>query len=66
MKNIVLSKIKNLRQEHGFTLEYVAKVLGYKSVKGYYEVETGRIKLRIEHIEKLSSLYNIPMENFFK
>lgn len=64
MNEKILIKIKNLREERGLTLQQMAEILGYSSAKGYYEVENGKIKLRIEHLEKLSNFFNIPIQNF--
>lgn len=64
MNRKILIKIKKLRKDNGLTLQQMAEILGYSSAKGYYEVETGRIKLRIEHLEKLSIFFNVPIKNF--
>lgn len=60
-----LMKIKKIRKEHNLTQKDMAKILGYKTAKGYHDIECGKIKLKLEHLEKLSSKFNIPLEKFF-
>lgn len=64
MNEKILIKIKKIREERGLTLQQMAEIVGYSSAKGYYEVETGKIKLRIEHLEKISKFFDIPIQNF--
>lgn len=61
----ILMKIKKNRKEHNLTQKDMAKILGYKTAKGYHDIECGKIKLKLEHLEKLSSKFNIPLEKFF-
>lgn len=58
-------KIKKFRKEHNLTQKDMAEVLGYKTAKGYHDIECGRIKLKLEHLEKLSLKFSIPLEKFF-
>lgn len=62
----ILMKIKKLREDRGLSLKDVAKGIGYKSGKGYYEVESGKISLKVEHVEKLANFYGISVTYFFR
>lgn len=65
MNEKILKKIKMIREERGLSIIEMANILGYESTKGYYDVESGRVKLRIEHLERLSKYLKIPIEKFF-
>ena len=61
----VLKKIKKWRKINNLTQNDMAKILGYKTSKGYHDVECGKTKLKIEHLQKISTKFHIPIENFF-
>ena len=62
----ILTKIKQMRKKyHNLIQKDMADILGYKTAKAYHDIECGRIKLKLEHLEKLSSKFNIPLEKFF-
>ena len=65
MRKEILEKIKTMREDKGLTLHDVANGIGYGSAKGYHDVESGKIKLRVEHLEKLSKFYQMPIKKFF-
>ena len=50
----ILMKIKKIRKEHNLTQKDMAEILGYKTAKGYHDIECGRVKLKF-----------IPLEKFF-
>nr|DAZ17071.1 MAG TPA: Helix-turn-helix XRE-family like protein [Caudoviricetes sp.] len=62
----ILIRIKKLRKKNNLTQKDMAKILGYKSAKGYHDIECGRIKIRLEHLQKLSSNFHIPIKYFFE
>ncbi|WP_051296659.1 helix-turn-helix domain-containing protein [Anaeroarcus burkinensis] len=65
MENILI-KIRSLREKHGFTLKKLAKVTGYRSAKGYRDLENGNVKLTVEHLKSLAEFYNISICYFFE
>lgn len=60
-----LKVMKKLRIEKGLTLQDVADGINYHTGKGYYDIESGRSKVRLEHLEKLSEFYKVPISVFF-
>ena len=44
----------------------VANYLGFDSKNGYWSIENGRTRLRVEHILALCRLYNVPAEFFLQ
>lgn len=58
--------LRELRIERGYTLEEVAKLLGYKSKSGYWALEHRKVRLTVDKIEKLSKLYGVEKEIFLK
>lgn len=63
--NNVLVKIKEMREKNGLTLNDLACVTGYQSAKGYRDLEMGKIKLTVEHLQRLADFYNLPICFFF-
>ena len=61
-----LIKIKSLRKKNSMTQKDMAKLIGYKTAKGYHDVECGRIKLRLEHLQKISAKFKVPVSYFFE
>lgn len=65
MKKVNLKKIKELRKEAGLSLEYMAKLLGYESLNGYYYLEIGRGKFAAEALAKVADEFKVPIEELF-
>ncbi len=57
-------KLKKLRDQHGFSQEYVANELGI-SQSTYFKLEAEQIRLTVERAKQLSKLYEIDPEYFF-
>lgn len=66
MSEINLHALKRLRKQRGFTVENVARYLGFKNAVSYWRVENGKVTLKASHLKDLSDLYNLPMEQFFR
>lgn len=58
--NILATKIRKLREIHGYPQEYVAFQLGV-SQAAYSKKETGRTELSLSVLQQVSSLYNISL-----
>lgn len=59
------NKNKTNAKEISLNTKDMADILGYKTAKAYHDIESGRTKLKLEHIKKLSTRFNIPVEKFF-
>lgn len=57
MKN----KLKEKREQLGYTQEYMAEKLGYSSKSGYNMLENGNVKISLEKAKILSELLKIPL-----
>ncbi|VBB05612.1 Hypothetical protein LUCI_0822 [Lucifera butyrica] len=64
LSGIVLKTIKKLRIDNKYSLNDVAKGIGYETAKGYYDLESGKTDIKLEHLEKLSKFYKVPLEIF--
>lgn len=63
--NNALKIIKMLREYKGYTMQEVADGINYKTGKGYMDIESGKTKLKLEHLEMLAQFYNVPISIFF-
>ena len=63
MKNIP-SKIRNARNNKGFSQEYMAEVLGI-SQRQYGRIENGESHMNLQYLEKISKELDIKLEDFF-
>ncbi|WP_117017115.1 helix-turn-helix domain-containing protein [Aeribacillus pallidus] len=64
-KKVDLNKIKTLRKKAGFSLEEMAKLLGYESQNGYYYLEIGRSKFPAETLAKVADILEVPINELF-
>jgi DNA-binding XRE family transcriptional regulator len=64
-KKVNLDKIKALRKREGYSLEDMAKMLGYESPNGYYYLEIGRGRFPAETLAKVADIFNVPIEDLF-
>lgn len=58
------SKLKKLRDQNGFSQEYVANELGI-SQSTYFKLESQQIRLTVERAKQLAKLYEIDTEYFY-
>ncbi len=58
--------IKFLRVSHGMTQEDMAAFLGYRGKQGYNAVETGKAKMSVENLEKISDFFGVTMDQLIK
>ena len=65
MAEVVLAKIRSMRLERRLTAEKVAHAIGYETGKGYYDLEKGRVSLKLDHLERLAEFYGVPVSSFF-
>ena len=61
----VVDVVYGLRKQRKLNCEQVGKVLGYKTGKGYRDIEIGRVELTVNHVLKLSEFYQVPIGIFF-
>lgn len=64
--DIVLRNIKQLRIGNRYSLEEVAQGIGYETAKGYYDLESGKTSVKLEHLERLSKFYKVSIDFFLK
>ena len=58
--NPIATKLRRLREIHGYPQEYVAFQLGV-SQAAYSKKETGRTELSLTVLQQVSALYNISL-----
>lgn len=57
--------LKRIREEKGYTQEYMAHKLGYKGKSGYCMLENGAVKLSVEKAIKISDVLEVDPSIFF-
>jgi transcriptional regulator with XRE-family HTH domain len=60
---IAAQHIKDLRLQHSYTQNYIADELNV-SQKTYSNMESGKSKITLEHLTKLSGIYKITLVEF--
>ncbi|MGF9965357.1 helix-turn-helix transcriptional regulator [Bacillus rhizoplanae] len=65
VKKVDLEKIKCLRKELDFSVEEMSKRLGYKTINGYYYLETGRNKFSAETLAMVADIFDVPIADLF-
>lgn len=58
------SKLKELREKKGYTMEDLAKVIG-KSVPNYYKKENGDVKFSVNEALIISNFLKTKVEKIF-
>ena len=64
IKQEVLEIIKQLRKNYRYSLSEVAAGIGYETAKGYYDLESGKTDIKLEHLIRLSNFYNVSIDFF--
>lgn len=60
----VCEKIKAIRLKNIAPVIELAKACGYETEKGYYDLEAGRVELKLKHLISLSKYYKISIDYF--
>lgn len=55
-------KLRLLRQQNGWTIRELAKILGLKSHGHITDIEKGRTKPSLDLLEKLAGLYGVSYD----
>jgi transcriptional regulator with XRE-family HTH domain len=55
-------KIRNLREQHNYSQEYLSEYLGKSDYSSYGKMENGRTRVSTYDLYKIASLYNIGIE----
>ncbi|MBS4535604.1 helix-turn-helix transcriptional regulator [Clostridium sp. D2Q-14] len=58
-------KLKKMREDKGYTQEYMAHKLGYKGKSGYCLLENGSVKLSVEKAIKIAEVLEVDPSIFF-
>ena len=58
--------MKKLRLNKHTSVIDLAKAFGYETEKGYYDVESGRIDLKVKHVDAILEFYDLKSEIFLK
>lgn len=58
-------KLKKMREDKGYTQEFMAKKLGYKGKSGYCLLENGSTKLSVEKAIKIAEILEVDPSIFF-
>lgn len=59
------SRLRIIRQKKGISQTHMAKELGYKSVSGYSNIESGVRQISLEKAKKISEILDISIEELF-
>lgn len=65
-KPLCLINLPYLRKKHNFTMEYIAKYLGFKDKSSYSLIEAGKINISVENLMKFSDLYEVTMDDLVR
>ena len=65
-KPLCLINLPYLRKKHNFTMDYIAKYLGFKDKSSYSLIEAGKINISVENLMKLSDLYGVTMDDLVR
>ncbi len=65
ISDLARKQLISLRKDKKKTQLEMAKILGYESSKAYYELESGKTALKVEHLEKVSNFFGIDPSYFF-
>ncbi|WP_414150341.1 helix-turn-helix transcriptional regulator [Acetobacterium carbinolicum] len=60
-----MSKVRELRENRGYTQDDMAEKLGLKSKNAYSMKERGERKFSLEEANKISLIFEMPIEQIF-
>ena len=64
-KKLVASRLKELRENHAYTMEDIAKKLDMFDRRSYSSYEYGRSNLPLDKAFKLANLYNVSLDYIY-
>lgn len=62
---VFTDELKKERKIKGYTIEDMAKMMGFKSKVAYYNIEMGIAEPKITHINKISKILGKAPKKFF-
>ena len=65
VNNFTTEKLKAARNKAGLTCTEVAKELGFKSKSGYFNIESGIRKPRLDTAIKMAEIFEVEIEDLF-
>lgn len=67
MHKIIGHNVKNIRESHGMSQKELATAMGYKSVSivSAAEISYKNKHFNLEHLYKISKIFNIPLSELF-
>lgn len=65
VNNFTTEKLKAARKKVGLTCTEVAKELGFKSKSGYFNIESGIRKPRLDTAIKMAEIFEVEIEDLF-
>jgi transcriptional regulator with XRE-family HTH domain len=60
-----IQKMKQLREQQGFSQWYMAKRLGYKSANGYLYLESGRCQIKSNQVPLIAEILGVSMNELY-
>ena len=64
IKYVYTDELKKERKQRGYTIDDMARFLGFKSKVTYYNIEKGITEPKISHINRISKILGSEPENF--
>ncbi|WP_018764086.1 helix-turn-helix transcriptional regulator [Bacillus sp. 105MF] len=64
-KKVDLEKIKRIRKNLNLSVEDMSESIGYRSMNGYYYLETGRNKFSAETLARVADIFNLSISDLF-
>ena len=58
----MLERIRRRREELRYTQFQVGQRLGYESANGYHQLETGKVKMTVSHLNALAALLELSVK----
>lgn len=62
---VFTEELKKERKNKGYSIEDMARMMGFKSKVAYYNIEMGIAEPKISHINKISQILGKAPRNFF-